>query len=55
MVLVVRMVLMVLIALAASVVLVHGFSASKAFYNLSGSGGSVKNVFGDNYILIKSN
>ena len=45
MVLVARMVLMVLIALAASVVLVHGF---KAFYDLSGSGGSVKNVFGDN-------
>ena len=29
-------------------VLVHGFSGSKAFYDLSGSGGSVKNVFGDN-------
>ena len=48
MVLVVRMVLMVLITLAASVVLVHCFSGFKAFYDLSGSGGLVKNVFGDN-------
>ena len=39
----VRMALMVLIAFAASVVLVHGFSGSKAFYGLSGSGGLVKN------------
>ena len=33
MVLVIRMVLMVLIALVASVVLVHGFSGSRAFYD----------------------
>ena len=41
---------MVLIAFAASVVLVHGFSGSKAFYDLSGSGGLVKNVFGDKWL-----
>ena len=40
------MVLIVQIALAASVALVRGFSGSKAFYDLSGSGGLVKNVFG---------
>ena len=42
------MVLMVLIALATSVILVDGFSGSRAFYDLSGSSGSVKNVFGNN-------
>ena len=42
----VRMFLMVLIALATSVALVHGFSGSKAFYDLSGSGGSVKMYLG---------